>query len=292
MRQHTVEQAGAPTSIFSGPCIFSCAAKAFLKGVGVLGVGIMTVLRNLGVLELGSWQIMWSNMHPPLGGTLVIVLTYFFTHRSLSGAWVWFLFEVVCWRDTFGHTWELRWGRGYPGSYAPPLTCCKTGVTDRQTSYLSYINTSQAEVGIQVCGGKNDLIYPWWGERQWLGGRFLGRIWYIFQKGGAGPVTQRRWFPSFFPPPPPNWALARLGWIDRSEGGDTAQTKWSTGLILTRDGRWSVDRVAQWTINRPVLQETGVACLVVPWWCRCLWHIETGHVAPWNRVLQKTTHLQ
>lgn len=45
----------ALTSIFSGPCIFSCAAKAFLKGVGVLGVGIVTVLRNVGVRDL-KWQ--------------------------------------------------------------------------------------------------------------------------------------------------------------------------------------------------------------------------------------------
>jgi hypothetical protein len=40
------------TSILTGPCIFSCAARAFLNGVGVLGVGIMTVFRYFGVLEL------------------------------------------------------------------------------------------------------------------------------------------------------------------------------------------------------------------------------------------------
>lgn len=46
----------ALTSIFSGPCIFSWAAKAFLKGVGVLGVAVVTVLRNVGVRDLTRWQ--------------------------------------------------------------------------------------------------------------------------------------------------------------------------------------------------------------------------------------------
>lgn len=55
----------ALTSIFSGPCIFSCAANAFLKGVGVLGVGIVTVLRNVGVREL-KWQRMQYVVHVTL----------------------------------------------------------------------------------------------------------------------------------------------------------------------------------------------------------------------------------
>lgn len=72
------------------------------------------------------------------------VLRYLFTRHSLSGAWVWFLFGAVCWRDTFGHTWELRWGRGYPGSDAPPLICCKTGVTDRQGILGAWPNATSA----------------------------------------------------------------------------------------------------------------------------------------------------
>lgn len=47
----------ALTSIFRGPCIFSCAASAFLKGVGVLGVGTVTVLRSLGVRKLDFLKI-------------------------------------------------------------------------------------------------------------------------------------------------------------------------------------------------------------------------------------------
>lgn len=176
--------------------------------------------------------------------------------------------------------------------------------SNRQTRHLSRMakchlststlwGSSQAEVGIRVCEErKTDFIYSWRGEWQWLGGRFLGRIWYIFQEGGAGPVAQRRRFPPFFSLPPPNWCMGGFGWVDRSQGGDTAQTKWSTVLITTRDGSGSVDCVAHWTVNCPLLQETGVACLVVPWWCCCLWHVETGHVAPRNRVLQKKTHLQ
>lgn len=42
------------TTIFSGPCIFSWAARAFLNGVGVLGVGTMMDLRILGVLKLSE----------------------------------------------------------------------------------------------------------------------------------------------------------------------------------------------------------------------------------------------
>lgn len=41
-----------PTTIFKGPCIFSWAAKAFLKGVGVLGVWTIIDLRTFGVLKL------------------------------------------------------------------------------------------------------------------------------------------------------------------------------------------------------------------------------------------------
>lgn len=40
------------TTIFSGPCIFSWAARAFLKGVGVFGVCPMIDLRTFGVLKL------------------------------------------------------------------------------------------------------------------------------------------------------------------------------------------------------------------------------------------------
>ncbi len=41
-----------PTTILNGPCIFSWAASAFLKGVGVLGVWTIIFLWSFGVLKL------------------------------------------------------------------------------------------------------------------------------------------------------------------------------------------------------------------------------------------------
>lgn len=148
------------TSIFSGPCIFSWAAKAFLKGVGVLGVGIMTVLWNLGVLELESWQSLQIHLvltiRWKVSSKYIMILAfipapwdlytsllpfslylYLFTHHSLSGAWVWFLCEAAYWGDIFGHTQESRWGLGYPNSDAPPRIYCRTG--GKQTSHVSHM---------------------------------------------------------------------------------------------------------------------------------------------------------
>lgn len=139
---------------------------------------------------------------------------------------------------------------------------------------------------------KTDLIYSWGREWQWLCGRLLGRIWDIFQEGGAGPIAQRRRFSPISSPPSPSGGLGGFWWADRSQGGDTAQTKWSTVLITTRDGSRGVNCVAHWTVNCPLLQEGGVARLVVPGRRCCLWQVETGHFAPCNRVLQSKTHLQ
>ena len=154
---------------------------------------------------------------------------------------------------------------------------------------------SESHDQMGACGRKyrkTRFIYSWWGEWQWLGRRFLGGVWCIFQEGGAGPVTQRRHFPLFSSPPPPNWCLGGFGRVDRSQGGDAAQTEHGAVFIPPRDGSCGVDCVSQRTVSSPLLQDTGISCLALPWRSCCLWHIKSGHVAPWNRVLQGKTHLQ
>lgn len=56
-----------PTTIFKGPCIFSWAAKAFLNGVGVLGVWAIMDLRTLGVLKLNKKIWVYTKAQISLG---------------------------------------------------------------------------------------------------------------------------------------------------------------------------------------------------------------------------------
>lgn len=285
----------AITSIFSGPCIFSWAAKAFLKGVGVLGVGIVTDLRNLGVCDLESLQRIWYTLPAQ---TIKLNEDYW----NMRGIYTILRFLPIILFLVLRCGFFLEWRVG-----KTPLATHRSRGQGRvihvqmlRPRYVAWLGkqTDQASESHDQIGGegrkyrKTSFIYSWWGEWQWLGRCFLGGVWYIFQEGGAGPVAQRRHFPLFFSPPPPNWCLGGFGWVDRSQGGDAAQTKRSAVLIPPRVGSCGVDCVAHRTVSSPLLQDTGVACLALPWRSCRLWHVETVHVAPWNRVLQGKTHLQ
>lgn len=295
----------ALTSIFSGPCIFSCAAKAFLKGVGVLGVGIVTVLRNVGVRDL-KWKRIQYVVHNLWQVTLRFswnAAQYSFVKLFYPSFSFWCLGVVSLWSGVLlRHLWpqtgvEVSAGVSKLRCSVPDMLQIWGGTqtdNNRHMTNNNFIPSTLRGISFGKVDNelKKDFIYSWWGEWQWFCRCFLGWIWCIFQERGACPITERWHFPSFFPSPPPNRDLGGLWWADGRQRRDPTDEEWGAVLILAREGSVAADCVTRWTVDYALLLETGKAHRVLSRWCSTLRDIKTGHVAPRNRVLQSRTHLQ